>query len=40
MTIRGGDIHVPHGNLFVARKVGTMTRGEGLKTELKNGQNT
>jgi len=27
----GGDIHVPHGNLSVARDVGAMTRDEGLE---------
>jgi sugar phosphate isomerase/epimerase len=27
----GGDIHVPHGNLDVARQVGTMTRDAGLQ---------
>jgi sugar phosphate isomerase/epimerase len=27
----GGDIHVPHGNLSIARNVGAMTREEGLE---------
>ncbi|HZJ83735.1 MAG TPA: TIM barrel protein [Clostridia bacterium] len=27
----GGDIHVPHGNISLARNVGNMTREEGLK---------
>ncbi|NLA83136.1 MAG: TIM barrel protein [Clostridiales bacterium] len=26
----GGDIHVPHGNLYVAREIGNMTRDAGL----------
>lgn len=28
----GGDIHVPHGNIAVARSVAKMTRDSGLKT--------